>query len=102
MATQTPDAFHALVAHHLRQIRNREIVSEEASVSMVRAWNTIQQDGLADADPVYREFSDAFMHDYVEEVRRVLDCVEVRGLSYYCPKHDVYIGGRIHANSRFI
>jgi hypothetical protein len=91
-----------LLAEELtRRMERHEQLDEPSAIAAVRLSNTISQDSLEDDSPAFRKFEELFWSDYLEDVAKQLGSQLTKGMAYYSPRHDIYIGGRPHANSRF-
>ncbi len=94
--------MRAMAATYLDRILRGDAFEGDDYVAMVRLWNTIDLYALADADALYRRYADAFFPGTVERASQALNALPTKGMALYSSAHDVYIGGKPHANSQFL
>ncbi len=94
--------MRAMTERYLDGILRGDAFAEDDYVAMVRLWNTIDLYALADTDDLYGRYADAFFPGTVERASHALDALPTKGMALYSSKHDLYIGGKPHANSQYL
>jgi hypothetical protein len=93
--------FTVLVEGLLKRMDRGEKLDDNQSVAVIRAWNTIEHEGSASRNPSYARFVELVWFEYLERIAQQLDATVNKGMVYYVPKRDLYLGGFPHENSRF-
>lgn len=70
-------------------------------VTMIRLWNTIESGRLREQDAAFDRYAAAFFPRQVQRATDVLGLTPTKGMALYSREHDVYLGGRPHANSQY-
>ena len=94
--------MRAMTERYLERMLRDNAFADDDYVAMVRLWNTIDLYALADADELYRRYADAFFPGTVERASNALDALPTKGMALYSSAHDLYIGGKPHANSQYL
>lgn len=76
-------------------------LTAEDYVTMVRLWNTIERGHLQGEDPVFERYAAAFFPGQVARATEMLGFTPTKGMALHSAEHDVYLGGKPHANSQF-
>lgn len=95
------ERFHALAAEYLARMRSEDAFDDGDYLAMIRLWNTIEFDGLGRSDPQLADYASAFFPAHVQGATTALAMTPTKGMALHSAQHDVYIGGKPHANSRF-
>lgn len=96
------DEFRALVDGYAQRLEaDDDSLGAEDYVTMIRLWNTIEFGRLRQEDPLFDRFAAAFFPAQVQRATDVLGATPSKGMALYSREHDVYLGGRPHANSRY-
>ncbi len=105
------EAFRASTQDYLDRIRHsahrkqdelkQDDFTHDDYVAMVRLWNTIDLGNMAKIDAVYRDYASAFFPGMVERATHALNALPTKGMALYSKQHDLYIGGKPHANSQY-
>ena len=93
--------FRKLVLKYLDLMKANTSLTFDDYVTMVRIWNTIELQRLGPRDRDLQNYAKVFFSDYLERASKELNCVVSKGMSFYSPKYDLYIGGKPHPNSEF-
>ena len=94
--------MRAMTERYLERMLRDDAFADDDYVAMVRLWNTIDLYALVDADELYRRYADAFFPGTVERASNALDALPTKGMALYSSAHDLYIGGKPHANSQYL
>lgn len=96
------DEFRALVDGYAQRLEADDgSLGPEDYVTMIRLWNTIEFGRLRQEDPLFGRFAAAFFPATVQRATEVLGATPTKGMALYARAHDVYLGGRPHANSQY-
>jgi hypothetical protein len=69
--------------------------------TMIRLWNTIENERLGDQDSLFRRYASAFFPAHVERAAQRLGAYPTKGMALYSEAYDVYLGNPSHAPSRY-
>lgn len=93
--------FRALVVDYLNRMESGTELSIDDYITMTRLWNTIEFARLGSEDSLFREYSAAFFPAFVERVSESLHALPTKGMALYSKEHDIYLGGKPHAQSQY-
>ncbi len=82
-------------------MENGAQLTTEDYLAMVRIWNTIEFCRLTGEDDLYRRYSQTFFPGFVEWASQSLHAQPTKGMALYSREHDVFLGGKPHANSQY-
>jgi hypothetical protein len=100
-ATVAASTFRALVADYLRRMEAGEDLADDDYITMVRLFNTIENDRLAGRDQLFARFAASFFPGHVELAAQRLGAILTKGMAFYSPEYDLYIGGPPNPRSRY-
>ena len=89
-----------LIVDYLQRMNDNEDFSINDCIIIVKLWNTVQQDELSKQKLFKKKFSDLFIEKYLDTVVKILGGQISKGMGYYCPEYDLYIGGVLHQKSQ--
>lgn len=96
------DEFRALVDGYAQRLEaDDDSLGAEDYVTMTRLWNTIEFGRMRQGDPRFERFAAAFFPTHVQRANELLGATPTKGMALYSREHDVYLGGRPHANSQY-
>jgi hypothetical protein len=93
--------FRRLVEQHLARMEAGSDMSTDDYVIMTRLFNTIAFGQLVQRDEIFRRYHAAFFPRYVAPIQQALDATPTKGMALYAKDHDLYLGGKPHANSMY-
>ena len=96
------DEFRTLVDGYMARLEADDgSLGAEDYVTMIRLWNTIEFGRMRGEDPLFDRFAAAFFPAQVGRANDILGATPSKGMALYSREHDVYLGGRPHANSQY-
>jgi hypothetical protein len=93
--------FRRLVEKHIGKMQSGVPMETNDYITMTRLWNTIERDRLVHTDELFRRYYAAFFPGFVERVEKALGAIPTKGMALYSREHDLYLGGKPHANSAY-
>jgi hypothetical protein len=93
--------FRELVTAYLTRLERGDEMADDDYITMVRLFNTIESDRLAERAELFARYWAAFFPAQVEPASQRLAAVPTKGMALYSAKHDLYIGGPPHPRSRY-
>jgi hypothetical protein len=75
--------------------------TEEDYVAMVRIWNTIVFSRMGTSDTKLARFVSSLLPAHADRISHALGAKPTKGMALYSKQHDLYIGGKPHANSQY-
>lgn len=93
--------FEKRFNQHISFTPSSDTLSIETAIDMVRICNTIAYSKTLNTNEKYFNFISYFYSECLALVINKLEALPSRGLSYYSAKHNIYIGGSIHMNSKY-
>lgn len=95
-------AFDSLVIEYIGKMKaGGDRFSGNDFITPVRIWNTVNAAGLYDKPGPYKEFYDLFYPDLFRLAASELNTVLTKGMAFYSREHDLWLGGKLNANSYF-
>lgn len=99
----------AISRREFRRLVERYVVAMEADgplatddyITMTRLWNTIERDHLVHTDERFRHYYKLFFPGFVARLEKALGAIPTKGMALYSREHDLYLGGKPHANSAY-
>jgi hypothetical protein len=96
------ERLRSLAADYLARIEaGDDALTADDFVTMIRLWNTIESGRLREQDATFDRYAAAFFPHQVQRATDVLGMTPTKGMALYSREHDVYLGGRPHANSQY-
>ena len=89
------------VTDYLDRMTKDAALTTDDYVTMVRLWNTIEFCRLAGEDELYRRYRETFFPGFVERASKALNALPTKGMALYSREHDLFLGGKPHANSQY-
>jgi hypothetical protein len=93
--------FRRLVVKYVLKMESGEPMASDDYITMARLWNTIERDQLVHADELFRRYHASFFPGFVAAFEKALGAIPTKGMALYSKKHDLYLGGKPHANSAY-
>ncbi|MER2623294.1 MAG: hypothetical protein ABTS22_05065 [Accumulibacter sp.] len=93
--------FRRLVEKYVSKMESDDPLQTDDYIAMTRLWNTIERDRLVHTDELFRRYYTRFFPDFVECVEKALGAIPTKGMALYSKDHDLYLGGKPHANSAY-
>jgi hypothetical protein len=96
------ERLNTLADDYLRRMdTERDSLTVDDYVTMVRLFNTIELGRLRREDPLLDRYATAFFPGHVATAAGVLGLTPTKGMALYSAGHDLYLGGPPHTNSRY-
>ncbi len=93
--------FRRLVERYVAQMESGGPLQTDDYIAMTRVWNTIERDRLVPTDELFRRYYALFFPGFVAHIEKALGAIPTKGMALYAKDHDLYLGGKPHANSAY-